>query len=203
MFDEGRAGENEETTQSMNTSVADKLQHVANVVTKHYDTALVKEAGNQSAIADLVVNGEILATNLPATFLLGLESRLQLLRRVYITLPTLDPSLDWEADATAGENVWRAEVPVSFRTEKVPQHKVVVPATEEHPAQVHGWTEDVKVARIEVTKFSGMITSARKAVLLSRLDTLIGAVKQARQRANLAEVTQLKVGEVLFAFINA
>ena len=89
-----------------------------------------------------------------------------------------------------------------FITNKQVKSTVLYEATKEHPAQIDKWTEDVKVGRYLVHTNSGMITPATKAEILGRLDKLAQAAKQARMRANTAEVVQWKVGKTLMDFIN-
>ena len=46
-----------------------------------------------------------------------------------------------------------------------------------------------------------MISPSEKSVLLSRIDKLIMAVKQARQRANTQEVVKTTIGKEIFNYI--
>ena len=76
-------------------------------------------------------------------------------------------------------------------------------ATKEHPAQVESITTDVAIGKITVNNWSGMLSPAQKSILLGKIDTLIRAVKKARQRANTTEVVKVNIGDKLFDFINS
>lgn len=196
---------NTSETKAMVTCVFEKLLYnqVSNI--RALDAYLQKEATNQKASADLVVGDQTLATAVPATVLLGLETKLAELRAVYEAIPTLAPGPTWESDleARSAGGVYRAAAPdVTFRTRKTVKPIVMAPATREHPAQVQAISEDVPVARITTTHKSGMITSAQKSDLLERVDRLLRAVKRARQRANNTEVERRNIGKVLFDYLH-
>ncbi len=200
-FDAAREGENTSDEKALVTTVDDKLTYALGFLGKYYDGLLQKEATNQVAKADLVVDGTVLATGLPSTFLLGLEARLKSLRDVLIAIPTLEPSITWTEDAAAGVNVWRASPVAQMKSEKVFTTKVMYEATKEHPAQIKELMEDKPVARMETLSTSGMWTPARKAATIERLDKLLRATKRARQRANMADVVERTVSKELFAFV--
>lgn len=203
MFDDARANENTDETKTIVTTVDAKLDYVRRHVVKYLDTFAKKEATNQVAKADLVVDGVVLSKDLPATLLLGLESRLKTLRAVYEAIPTLQPGLDWVEDKGRGAGIYRSEHPEErMKTEKQVQHKVLYEATKEHPAQLEKWSADVPVGKITLRHWSGMLSPADKSDLLGKVDTLIRAAKKARQRANATEVVNIKLGEVLFKHIH-
>ena len=164
---------------------------------------LQKEATNQKAVADLVVDGEILATAVPATFLLGLENKVKRMRDMYLHIPTLQPGVRWEEAPSEGEDVFASAEPLErFITQKQTKSTVLYEATKEHPAQIDKWSEDVKVGRYKIRTTTGIITTARKAEILDRLDKLVQGAKAARMRANATEVESLKVGRTLVDYIN-
>ena len=184
-------------------TVPDKLSYVGKAVGRWLDVVFQKESTNQMANADLVVDGEVLASELPATFLLGLETKLKRLRDMYIDMPTLTPGMHWVPASDEGMYIWKTENPMErFITNKAVKSTVLYEATKEHPAQIDKWTEDTKVGRYQVEVTSGMITSAHKAEILGRLDSLIQAAKAARMRANSAKVETVSVGKVLMDYIN-
>lgn len=200
-YNEARAQENEREEKKLVTTVDEKLEYALNHIARLYDALLQKEEANQRAKIDLVIDGETLGTDLPATFLLGLEHRLKDVRNLILTAPTLDPSIIWTEDPDSGEGVYRSAPQSSKRTEKDTQFKVLAAATDKHPAQIEKWTVDVPVAGIAVTHVSGMWTPARKAEVLARVDKLLNAVKKSRQMANTVEVDRLHVGEKLMSYI--
>ena len=184
------------------TTVEKKLKYISKSQVKYYDALLQQEATNQKAVADLVVEGKTIAENLPATFLLGMESRLKAFRAVLENIPTLDPSLSWKIDVEAGEGIYVTEqTDTSYKQEKTVQHKVIVPATKEHPAQIREWADNKNVGTFFVTRRSSCISPAEKSKLLEKTDTLIRAVKKARQRANSTEIEKRSIGKDLMDFI--
>ena len=200
-LDEDRAKEDYDDSHEMVTTVSDKLHYLLRPVSDHVDALMKKDLTNTEAFADLVVDGNVVAERLPATFLLGLESYLKRIRAVYNAIPTLKPGIRWEPDVTQN-NVYIAPEQVSFRSEKEKVHKIIVEATEHHPAQIDMWHEDRKVARIIKTETSGTLTPLTKSKLLGRVDKLIRATKKARQRANRAEIVSRNIGHDLFNYIH-
>ena len=202
MFDDSRSGENATEEKALVTTVQKKLDYVSGMVSKYWDAILRKEQTNQKATADLIFDGEVVYAALPATFLLGMESRLKKLRVIYEAIPTLNPNAVWELDTAAGEGIYRSPTTANMRTEKTVKHKILYEATKEHPAQIEKWNEDVPIGRIESTVVSGMFTPAEKSRVIGRIDQLIRAVKQARQRANDTKVENTEIGAKLFELIH-
>lgn len=193
-----------EENKAMDTTVQKKLDHMMKTEIRYFDAMVQKEATNQVATAALVVDGITIAENLPATWLLGMETRLKHLRTVYEVIPTLQPGISWELDPSQGDNIFKTKLPVEkLKTETVVEPVVLYEATKEHPAQVKESSKVVTVGKYTLTSWSGMITPAHKSVLLGRVDKLIRAMKKARQRANTTEVTKRTVGQELFDYINA
>lgn len=188
----------------MTTTVTEKLDYISGHLSRYYDALLQKEATNQNAKADLVIDGAAIAKDLPATFLLGMENRLKSIRATYESIPTLEPGRTWLADesyATKGAFVSKDDE-IRTRTKKVTKPVVLYEATDKHPANVKEVTEDVVVGRIVTRHWSGAISPAAKSELLSRIDKLIRGCKKARQRANATEVVKLRIGKTLLDYIN-
>ena len=77
------------------TTVDSKLSYMfGEHVIPYFDAVLQKEATNQGATADLVIDDEVIAGSLPATFLLGLETKLRQIRDVLQQAPTLQPGVE-------------------------------------------------------------------------------------------------------------
>jgi hypothetical protein len=81
------------------------------------------------------------------------------------------------------------------------KHKVLYDATEEHPAQLETWSEDIPIGKFTETLWSGMLSPAEKSAKLGRIDKLLRAVKKARQRANAVDVVDVTIGKELFNYI--
>jgi hypothetical protein len=192
-------------TKEMVTTVGEKLDWMKKANIKSWDVYLQKEAANQNAVADVEIEGKVILEKVPATVLLGMETKLAELRAVYEAIPTLAPGPSWTVLPTSKKGVYTDPNPVvTFRSQKNLRPIELSPATKEHPAQVQTVSEDIPVAKIEVQTESGMLSVADKSDLLERLDNLLRAVKRARQRANGTTVDKdKKMGEVLFNYLHA
>jgi hypothetical protein len=199
MFTEGDIAPPDEF-QEITTTVQAKLDYLSIAGVKYFDAVFQKDVTNSIAKADIILpDGTTLLSDMPATFLLGLENKLRKLRDVYDALPTLQQGVKWEEQAGLGKGVYQAVNPdKKVKTAKQFKHQVLYEATDKHPAQIEKWEEQVPVGEYITTVVSGMITPARKAELLGRLDELIQATKKARQRANTATLETSKVGSVIF-----
>lgn len=200
-LDEGRAAEDTSDHKPVVSTVDEKLEHYFALTGRAFDALYQQEASNQHANADLIVDGQTLATDVPATFLLGMEKRLKEVRNVMLAQPTLEPNITWSEDLSAGEGRYRSEAVTSFKTEKRVEHQVLVAATDKHPAQVEKWNVDRNVAKVLTTHLSGCITPAEKSRRLERVDLLIEGVKKARQRANCVEAEKGTIADSMFSYI--
>jgi hypothetical protein len=201
-FDEGAANEVEEASKELVETVMDKLAHCFDIVGRAVDVVATIDYANTLAIADIVVGTQVIATGVPATTLLMLENRLKRWQDVLLAIPTLAPGRKWAPDTARGAGVYVDSAPEArFRTKKVIQHKILVESTEHHPAQIEKWSEDVRVGKVVDTNWSSMISPADKSRLLARTQELLAAVKQARQRANSVETSQVAIAKNLTDFI--
>jgi hypothetical protein len=186
----------------MDTTVPDKLDYLSEHIIRYFDATLQKEATNQDAKADIIIDGVTIAKDMPATFLLGLEARLKYVRSVIEYSPTLSPGIEWEKDAALGDRVWKRKHPEEkFKYAKTFMHKTLYDATKEHPAQIEKWEENVAVGKYIIETTSGMLSPLEKSQLIGRIDKLIQAVKKARQRANTADVKKVDIGKTLMDYI--
>lgn len=202
-FDEDkRALESEIEYKEMSTTVDKKLAYMFKSVEKYLNVVYQKDTANQEANGDIKIGDVTVASNVPATFLLGLENKLKHVKNTLLNIPTLQPGISWISDTNKGEGVFVTEHPIKkFRTKKVTEHKILVPATKEHPAQVEKWNEDIKVGVRTDTQWSGTYKPARKSELLERIDAMIHAVKKARTRANQQEVKKADIAKSVIDYI--
>lgn len=202
MFSENENAAPEEM-QDITETVDSKLSYISMHGERYPDAVLQKEATNQTATADLVVEGKTIAEKVPATFLLGLENKLKYIRAVYEAIPTLPPGYSWERDETKGVGVWKIKTPEQkFKTAKTFKHKVLYQATKEHPAQIERWEEMENVGMYVMERWFGMFSPAQKSEVLGRIDTLLRATKKARQKANSVNVVKNNIGGKIFDYIN-
>lgn len=188
-------------TKNIVTTVKTKLEETISTVIKGIDAHLSKEETNASekARAELIVNNVNFGT-FSATSLLALESHLNKIKDLYTVIPTLDTAKKFEFDEQEG--IYKTAPEVKFRSVKRPKVIVKYEATEKHPAQTELLYLDHQVGKYETVYSSGRLTLSQRKELTQRISTLIEGVKIARSKANNAEVTNIKVGQRLFDFIN-
>ena len=178
----------------------DVLDHVAVALTRLFDVTLTKDTANAFAKADLKVDGQVIAVDVPVTYLLFLEKKLVDLRTFVSKLPTLDPAETWSSDPSG---VWAANPAQTAKTKKIPRNHVKAEATQQHPAQVEMWYEDTTVGYWTTKKFSGAVPAQRVQDLVARVDALTESVKFAREAANSVEVNDVHIGKKVFEYLLA
>jgi hypothetical protein len=177
----------------------DVIRKTVASLTKLFDVTASKDWTNCKARADVVVDGQTLLTQVPATYLLFLEKQLVDLHTFVRKLPVLDAAEAWTFDPSADS--WATEPVQTVRTKKIPRNHVKAEATEQHPAQVEVYYEDVVVGYWRTVKFSGALPAQRVNELLARVEKLQEAVKYAREEANNIEADEQKVGERVFGYL--
>jgi len=203
--DEDKDRPDEEFT-PMVTTVKDKLDYTQGAIIRFMDIELQKERANQSASADVLVelpdgSTETILEKAPVTFLVQMESALDRVRKVYMEIPTIDPSKVWSVDESR-IGVWKSEPIERVRTKKVPTVITKSEATDKFQAQCDIIMMDEAVGTWKQTYASGGLSPKQKSQLLARIDALIAGVKIARAKANAQEIESLKVGLKFFNYIN-
>lgn len=179
----------------------DTVRQVSNRLSELFDTTLTKDIANTAAKADVVVDGEVLAKAVPATFLLFLEKQLTDVHTFVKSLPVLDPAKEWSLDPNA--QLYKTAPVTTVRTKKVQKSLVLLAPTDKHPGQAQLITEDQTVGTWSTTHLSGALPAPAKAGLVNKVEKLQKAVKVAREEANCVEATQQSVGEKLFTWLFA
>lgn len=169
--------------------VEDVITQAGGALRELFDVTLQKDCANCTATANVVVDGETIMDEVPATYLLFMEKQLTDLHTLVKTLPTLDPAEAWDLDENQG--LYRALPRQTVRTKKVQQPLVLYPATDKHPAQTQLITEDVTIGHWSATQLSGAVSEGRKNKLLSRIEKLQRAVKFAREEANTSPAPEM------------
>jgi len=194
-----------ESQSDIQTTVAKELNWASKTIISAIDTAYQVDIGNTLAKGDIVVNGETLAKDVPATALLQLEKQLQMIKNTLTAIPTLDPALGFSHEEADEKGVYKARDVNTKRTRKDQIPLVMYDATDKHPAQVQLVGKDVEIGVVQKQEWSSLITPAIKADLLDKAEELIRAVKRARARANEQAVDQKdekhKIGKVLLNHI--
>lgn len=177
------------------------LSEAAGILTRLFDITLTKDTANCAAKADVVVEGRVLLSKVPVTYLLFLEKQLTDVHTMVAALPRLDPAQEWNPDDALG--VWRTPGLKRMSTRKAFRNHVIAEATKEHPAQVHVYNEDIPVGDTTTITFSGAMHGSRIRQILDRVEELQRAVKFAREEANSHEVTDAKAGDPVFQYLFA
>ncbi|MBL4845681.1 MAG: hypothetical protein JKY65_09155 [Planctomycetes bacterium] len=178
---------------------SDMLRKAGRLLSELFDVTASKDWANTRARADVVVDGEVLLEQVPATFLLFVEKQLGDLRTLIGKVPVLDQADDWSLDE--GSQLYKTQSTETSRTKKVQRPIVLYPATTEHPAQTQLISEDQVVGTWVTVKHSGALPESRKIQLLDRIERLSNAVKFAREQANAVEAVRQEVGERVFRYL--
>lgn len=164
-----------------------------------FDLTLQLDAGNQVAKADVEVDGQVVARDLPVPTLLFLEKQLTDVRSFIEKIPVPDPAERWSPNANTGG--LSTEPAKTGRTKKVQKALVLYPATEQHPAQTQLITEDVLAGYWTTIKYTDRVQADKKSTALARASKLLDAVKVARERANATDVPKKEMGGALLGFV--
>lgn len=165
----------------------------------YYDLVLTQDVGNTLAKADIVVDNEVLAKDVPATHLLFLEQQATDLITIIEKLPTLDGLVSWVKDDVTGG--WQSQPVETNRTKKVSKPLELSPATEKHPAQVQLVTEDIVVGVWTAVRSSTLLSPTQRQQCLDRAMKLKLAIIDARHRANTTGVENKSGSEALLKYI--
>lgn len=181
------------------TTVHETLDYVFQFWKQAEDITFQKNKTNQHAVADIVFRDEVIAKDVPVDELMGLEVRLDTVRKVFDAMPTLPAGVKWEPDNASGRpGSWvAANKETTTKTEKTMVPVVLYEATDKHPAQVKESTVDKTIGSYTLLKRCGAATSAQKAECIALVDDLICCVKQARMRANSVQASTDKIGQTI------
>lgn len=192
------APENQVPSESVlvQANVDQMLAGVLESMGKLFDINATIDATNTRAMAAVVLeDGTQLTPELPSTHLLFLEKQLVDVRTIINALPVLDPAFVWSRNEQTG--LYQTDELKTLKTKKEKKVLIAYQATDKHPAQVATYDEDVPVGTWVTRKLFGGIPETRKAVLLSRVDAMIVAVKKARELANSVVVEDVKSSSIL------
>ena len=185
--------------QKVQLIASEVLRRTSKLLTELFDVTATKDWTNCEARADLVVDGETLLQDVPATYLLFLEKQLSDLSTFVGKIPVLDPSEDWSLDESS--SLYKTEPSRTTKTKKVQRPIVLYQATKEHPAQTQLISEDTAVGTWHTVKQSGALPSPLKAELLERIEKLSQATKFAREQANSSQAVHKTVGQTVLGYL--
>lgn len=182
-----------EARREVPTTVHETLEYVFDFWANAEDVQVQKNCTNRTATGTVTIDGLTLA-DMPVDELLGLEVRLDKLRNLAKQMPSLNAAKAWVPLPERKGLYKTLHEETTTKTEKVMYPVVMSPATDKHPAQVKEAMKDNVVGTFHLIEFSGAASTEQKARFIERLDALIGAVKQARMRANTTEIVKVNVG---------
>lgn len=175
------------------------IKQVQKVMADMLNIAASVDYGNCEARADIVVNDNILCSNVPVYTLLLLDKQLLNLKNFISAAPVLSPSSEWTHDENS--DLYMSNIQESTRTTKITRPVQVVPPTKEHPAIVKDVSEDIIAGFWKKRDLSGRLSQKEKDELLERVNNLRNAVISARELANTTKVSKNDLGDKLMAFI--
>lgn len=177
------------------------LKDVQNNLAELFDIEATKDYANCNAKADVTIDGVVLVSQAPATYLLFLEKQLTDLANSVKTLPVLDATEEWTFDTNS--LTYKTIATQTIKTKKVQEALVLIPPTDKHPGQAVQVTNDINVGNWNNVKMSGAISEPDKQALTLRVESLIKAVKFARETANLTEAPEVNVSDKLLGWLFA
>lgn len=185
----------EPVTKEVVTTVPERLDYTFKMMERLFDFLVTRDKANTQAFANIEIDGNIIAADVPIdTIIEGQKILTKLRDDILRMLPTLDMSYKWEKDRAG---IWKRGPVETYRTEKQVRGVELAKATEKHPAQIERVSEDVAVGKFNAVYFSGLTTPKIMHELLEECEKLIRAFKEAQTKANEVEVTDIKIGSVI------
>ncbi|WOL31454.1 hypothetical protein [Microcoleus phage My-WqHQDG] len=182
------------------TTVTKELLSIMHPLNAYINDSISLNQGNTEVLVDVVVQGEIMFSKVPPTFLMELKKQVADIYTLVSKLPTLDPSTQW--DFNPNSEVYVSPPMTTYKTQKTKRMMTLAPATDKHPAQVTTWDEDVAVGTWSKVDQSGAIPLPLKNKLVSNVEALEKAIGDALAEANAHKVKDLggrqKVVDYLF-----
>ena len=180
------------------TTVFDTLNYALGLWAKNEDLQANKNATNCVAFADIEFRGAVLIPKVAAVTIIALEERLRYVKNLFLAVPTLDASEEWEKDEDSGSCIYRAKNPrKATKTETNLVPVILYPATDKHPAQVKESSKVLVVGEFTTLLRSGAVTAQQKADGINLVNELLVEVRKAKTRANDTEVVRAEIGQKL------
>ncbi len=180
-------------------SASDILEDALSEWKSLWELVIAQDVANTRAMAELEVDGVVLAKDVPVTTMLWLTKQLDDMHTFAKGIPVVDQASEWHYSEQA--NCYATEPVETVRTKKTPQNHIKAPATKEHPAQVEVYPEDVIVGYWSKVEYSGAMLASDKADLLSRIEAVQDAVRVGKENANDLDVKRVERLKALFSYI--
>jgi hypothetical protein len=179
--------------------VTDVLGDISGALTEIINLMVTRDSANTNAVADIEINGRVLAKDIPAVTLISLEKTFTDLHTELAAIPVLDPAEEWSYDQATG--LQKTDIKKTIRTKKVARPIELAKASDKHPAQVQLVTEDVGVGNWNLQRISGAMPAPKKKELLARVAEVAKAIKYAREKANSVEAPPIDAAPALLQHI--
>jgi hypothetical protein len=181
-------------------TVSEVIAAAKSELTELLDVIATQEFANGDAKADIVVEGVVIAKQVPVSYMLFLEKQVDVIKGVVQKLPVLTQDVKWNR-SVSDNDIFVTDAVTTNRTKKVPRSFTKSPATQYHPAQVEMFTEDVIVGTWSKIDTSSAIPASERDAMLKKIESLREAVKMAREEANSITVTDQKIGRSVLDFV--
>jgi hypothetical protein len=184
-------------------TVAELLLSAQETLTRLFDLKFTREYANCTARADVIVEGVTLLEDVPAGYLLFLESQLtDLITKLIDKIPALNPAEDWHTDQALPNGVHATTARETTSRTRVPQVQVLYEATAAHPAQVRPYETEQIVGYWSQVKMSGELPVSQVQAIRARAVKMLEAVRYAREAANGMVITNPReAGEVVLSYV--
>lgn len=202
-----QSGNNAETLPPENVMVQARFQEVIAQARKAWttlvDSTFTQDTGNTRAKADVVINGIVIASDVPVTTIMFCLNRFTDVLTFVKNIPTPNQAVNWAYDSNQG--LLKSVSPeIVQRTKKVMKTHVKFEPTDKHPGQSDTYTEDTPVGEYTKLDFSGACPVETKLKIVENASAIVEALKVARELANIAtEVAESKIADKFFDYIFA
>lgn len=184
------------------TTVQKELDYFIGKLAPFYNLSISKDATNATAKADIILNGEVFATDVPATALLTLEKELNKLVTVIQSIKVRDNSVNWIPAPEEGVGIFKNSDSTKRFLQETTMDYQAIDVGEKFKKEIKEVKLVKDVGSSEQVDFTSMLSTVEKADMLDRLNELCIAVKKARQVANRAEIVPVhSVGENLLNYV--
>jgi len=166
---------------------------------KQWDLVITQERGNQTAKADIIVEGTPIYKDVPILALINLKKQLKDVAAFVEKLPVRDQAETWQEQ----EGLSYGQPTDTQKTEKTEVPVVLLAPTEKHPGQAQMTVRDKVVGYWTNIKISGEMTAKQKAHFIHRVEALRIGVDQAIKEANTTVIESVKgFGEAITKFLS-
>jgi hypothetical protein len=198
-----------EESRLVQATVPDLLGQAAKALTAMFDVKYTREAGNAAAVADVVVDGELLLPAVPVGYLIFCENKiLEFITTVIDRIPVRDQAEEWHDqvdDPNLPRGVWASAPRLSPSTtrdrlvQKISEPQVI--DGHAFPGNYVPYEADVNTGTRTLVSYSGQLSVSDVQEMRERAVQVLIAVRFARQKANMTEVEPQHAGAVIFGRI--